>query len=83
MKNQDIICLEARYMLDHKATVRQASKHFGRSKSTIHYDMRTRLPYVDKALAIEVSKVLDTNRTERTMRGGLSTKAKWEKIRRN
>ena len=83
MKNHELICLEAQYMLEHNATVRQAGEYFGRSKSTIHHDMRVRLPYVNKALATEVSRVLNINLVERTMRGGLATKAKYEKMRSN
>ena len=80
MKNHEII-LEAHYIIDNKATVRQAGNHFGRSKSTIHKDMRVCLPRINKALATEVAKVLNTNLAERTMRGGLATKAKYEKRR--
>ena len=83
MNNPELICREAYYILENNATVRQASRYFGRSKSTIHTDMRVRLPYVSKALATEVSKVLNTNLVERTMRGGLATKAKYEKMRSN
>lgn len=81
MKNDELICLEAHYILDNNATVRQAGKHFGRSKSTIHNDMRARLPHINKTLATEVARVLNINLAERTMRGGLATKAKYEKRR--
>ena len=80
--HNEIIIAEAHYLLDHNATVRKASQYFGRSKSTIHHDMRVRLPYINKALATEVSKVLNTNLVERSIRGGLATKAKYEKMRR-
>ena len=83
MNNHELICLEAHYILENNATVRQAGNYFGRSKSTIHKDMRVKLPYVNKALATEVAKVLNINRIERTMRGGLAMKARWEKMRRN
>lgn len=80
---EEIIIAEAHYLLENNATVRKASEHFGRSKSTIHLDMRKRLPYINAALAFEVEKLFKTNLSERTVRGGIATKAKWEKIRRN
>ena len=81
MKKHELICREAHYIIDNNATVRQTGNYFGRSKSTIHNDMRTRLPHINKALATEVAKVLNINLAERTMRGGLATKAKYEKRR--
>lgn len=83
MTPEQIICQEAQFMLEHKATVRQVSQHFARSKSTIHYDMRMRLPYVNKALAVEVAKLLEFNTQERTIRGGIATKEKYAKMRRS
>ena len=80
---KDTICREAQYIIEHNSTVRAASQEFGRSKSTIHIDMRQKLPHIHHGLAVEVAKVLDTNRTERAMRGGLALKAKREKMRRN
>ena len=83
MKNyDDIIIAEAHYLLDNNATVRQASKHFDRSKSAIHYDMRKVLPYVNKALAIEVARLLETNLAERAHRGGVALAKKCANIRR-
>lgn len=83
MSKHELICREAQYIVENNATVRQAGKYFGRSKSTIHMDMRDKLPRINHALAIDVSRVLDVNFAERTMRGGLATKAKYEKMRRN
>ena len=83
MKNHELICLEAQYIVEHNATVRQAGRYFGRSKSIIHQDMRDRLPKINHTLAAKVSKVFDANLAERTMRGGLATKSKWEKMKRN
>lgn len=79
----ELICQEARYIVENNATVRQAGKYFGRSKSAVHQDMRDKLPRINHALAVDVSKVLGTNLAERHNRGGQSTKAKWEKMRRN
>lgn len=83
MDKHELICREAQYIVENNATVREAGKYFGRSKSTIHQDMRNKLPYINYTLAVEVSKVLNSNLVERTMRGGLATKARWEKVRRN
>ena len=80
---EELICKEAQFMLENRATVRQASQQFGRSKSIIHFDMRVRLPYINKTLADEVAKLLETNAQERAIRGGFATKARWEKMRRN
>ena len=67
------------YIIDEKATVRQAAKKFGVSKSTVHKDVSDRLIYINKSLAIEVRKVLDINKAERHIRGGLATKEKYSK----
>lgn len=67
---------EAEYILAKKATVRQASMCFNRSKSAIHYDMRKHLPKIDKHLADRVFIVLETNTEERARRGGFATQAK-------
>lgn len=83
MRNHELICREAQYIIENNATVRQTGKYFGRSKSAIHQDIRDRLPRINHALAVEASRVLDVNYTERTMRGGLATKAKYEKMRNN
>ena len=79
----EVIIKEAYYILDNNATVRQASKEFRRSKSSIHNDMKKQLPHIDKCLAKQVDVVLGINKKERTMRGGLSTKARWEAIKKH
>ena len=81
-KYDDIIIAEAHYLLDNNATVRQASKHFGRCKSTIHYDMRKVLPYVNQALAIEVAHLLETNLAQRSYRAGAALAKKYADLRR-
>ncbi len=65
------------YILNNKATVRHAAKKFGVSKSTVHKDVSERLMFVDPELAKEVRKILDTNKAERHIRGGLATKEKY------
>ena len=71
----------AYYIIEHKATVRQTARQFGVSKSTIHKDVTERLLTVNPSLAAEVRKVLDVNKSERHIRGGLATKEKYEHIR--
>lgn len=80
--DDDIIVTEARYLLYNQTTLRKASEYFGRSKSTIHTHMRKRLPLIHKALATEVAKLLDFNRVDRTVRGGIATKEKYAMMRR-
>ena len=65
------------YMVRNSATVRAAAKHFGISKSTVHKDIRTRLPELDRRLFREVEKLLELNKQERHIRGGLATKRKY------
>ena len=67
----------ARYIIDNNTTVRQAAKHFGISKSTVHKDVTERLVQVNQPLAAEVRKVLDVNKQERHLRGGLATREKY------
>ena len=67
----------ARYIIDNNTTVRQAAKHFGISKSTVHKDCTERLALVSPALAAQVRKVLDVNKSERHIRGGMATKYKY------
>ena len=67
----------ARYIIDNNTTVRQAAKHFGISKSTVHKDVTERLVQVNQSLAAEARKVLDVNKSERHIRGGLATREKY------
>ena len=67
----------ATYIINHNATVRQAAKTFGVSKSTVHKDAGERIGYINPALAKEVRKVLEQNKCERHIRGGLATKEKY------
>ena len=72
----------AQYIIDTEDTVRGAAKKFGISKSSIHKDVSQRLLKINYNLAMEVRKVLDKNKAERHIRGGLATKLKYsnEKI---
>ncbi len=67
----------ANYIIQYNATVRQAAKKYGISKSTVHKDCTERLAQVNPSLAAEVRKVLDVNKSERHIRGGLATKEKY------
>ena len=64
----------AKYILEKNTTVRQTAKTFGVSKSTIHKDVTERLKEINPSLAKEVKNVLDKNKSERHIRGGLATK---------
>ncbi len=59
----------ARYIIDNKATVRQAAKKYGISKSTVHKDITERLKQISPALAVKTRVVLDVNKSERHIRG--------------
>ena len=65
------------YIIEHNATVRQTAKEFGVSKSTVHKDVTERLETINKALARDARRVLDINKSERHIRGGLATKEKY------
>ena len=65
------------YIIETRATVRQAAKKFGISKSTVHKDVTERLTAINHALAAETRKVLDINKSERHIRGGLATREKY------
>ena len=72
-------CELAVYMIETGATVRAAAQHFGISKSTVHKDLSQRLPQYNKILFEQVRKVLDINKQERHIRGGMATKQKYRK----
>ena len=67
-----------RYILAHKATVRRAAKQFGVSKSTVHKDVAQRLRTIDPPLYRQVKQILEINKAQRHIRGGMATKRKYE-----
>ena len=69
------------YIIENKATVRSAAKKFSLSKSSVHKDITDRLAKTDPLLAREVKAVLDKNKSERHIRGGLATKQKYADLR--
>lgn len=71
-------CELAVYMIETGATVRSAARHFGISKSTVHKDLSQRLPGYNHALYEKVRLVLDENKAQRHIRGGMATKRKYK-----
>lgn len=67
----------AEYIIENNATVRQTAKAFGVSKSTVHKDVTDRLVQINPSLAARARKVLDVNKSERHIRGGMATKEKY------
>ena len=68
----------AQYIIDSKDTVRGAASKFGISKSTVHKDVSERLLKINPVLARQIRFVLDENKAERHIRGGMATKLKYE-----
>lgn len=68
----------ALYIIENKATVRSAAAKFGISKSTVHKDLSERLPVFNKPLYLQAKMVLDENKAERHIRGGLATRRKYK-----
>ena len=71
-------CELAVYMIETGATVRAAAQHFGISKSTVHKDLSCRLPRIHDGLYQQVRKILDLNKKERHIRGGMATRRKYK-----
>lgn len=72
----------ATYIIETGSTVRQTAKVFNISKSTIHKDISQRLEEINPGLAVEAKKVLEKNKEERHIRGGMATKLKYEARRK-
>lgn len=73
-------CELAVYIIETGATVRSAAAHFGISKSTVHKDLTERLPHYNPGLFTQVRSVLERNKQERHIRGGLATRKKYKGI---
>ena len=69
-----------RYMVEHNSTVRAAAKQFGISKSTVHKDVSERLKKEDPDLYSQVKGLLEINKQERHIRGGMATKRKYKGV---
>ena len=72
----------ANYIIEEKATVRQTAKKFGISKSTVHKDVTERLAQINPGLAAQARIVLDVNKSERHIRGGMATKKMYDSKRK-
>lgn len=71
------------YIAEHRATVRQAAEVFGISKSTVHIDVTRRLQQFSPSLAARVDDVLQENKAQRHIRGGIATREKYLKEKKN
>ncbi len=70
----------ALYIIENRATVRAAAQKFGISKSTVHKDLAERLPVFNRPLYLQVKQVLDENKAERHIRGGIATRKKYKGV---
>lgn len=73
----------AKYIINNKATVRNCAKQFGISKSTVHKDVSERLLEINPIMAGRVRDVLEKNKSERHIRGGMATREKYRKVKQN
>ena len=80
---EDRATLLAHYIIETKDTVRSTAKKFGVSKSTVHKDVSDRLLKINPVLAKQVREILDENKAERHLRGGMATKLKYLKEKQN
>mgnify|MGYP000001768790 FL=1 len=67
----------ALYIIENRTTVRAAAAKFGISKSTVHKDISERLPHFNRTLYLQVKEVLDVNKAQRHIRGGIATRKKY------
>ncbi len=67
----------AQYIIEQRATVRAAAKQFGISKSTVHKDLSERLPSFNRGLYLQAKQVLEENKAQRHIRGGMATREKY------
>ena len=70
----------ALYLIENRTTVRAAAKKFGISKSTVHTDLSERLPVYNRTLYLQVKEILEENKAQRHIRGGLATRRKYKGI---
>ena len=67
------------YIIEHQTTIRATARHFGISKSTVHKDLTERLERVNHGLYVQVKQVLEVNKAERHIRGGMATREKYRR----
>ena len=77
---EDRACRLAEYIIENRATIRSAAKKFGVSKSTVHKDLSERLEQFNQPLYLSVQEILDINKAERHIRGGIATRNKYRKL---
>ncbi len=70
----------ALYLIENRTTVRAAAKKFGISKSTVHKDLSERLPVYNRTMYLQVKEILEENKAQRHIRGGLATRRKYKGI---
>ena len=70
-------CELAVFIIENRTTVREAAKRFGISKSTVHKDIQERLPRYNRSLYVQVKEVLEENKAQRHIRGGIATQKKY------
>ena len=70
-------CDLAVYIIENRATVRSAAQKFGISKSTVHKDLSERLPLYNRPLYLQVKGILEENKAQRHIRGGIATRKKY------
>lgn len=70
-------CELAVYIIENRTTVREAAKKFGVSKSTVHKDIQERLPLYNRPLYLQVKEILEENKAQRHIRGGIATQRKY------
>ena len=75
----DRACQLAVYMIETGGTVRSAAQKFGISKSTVHKDLSQRLRQYNPALYLQVKQLMDENKAQRHIRGGMATREKYRK----
>ena len=73
-------CELANYIIENRATVRSAAKQFGITKSTVHKDLSERLRQYNRSLYLQVKAILDENKAQRHIRGGLATRKKYKGV---
>lgn len=73
-------CQLALYIIENKATVRAAARKFSISKSTVHKDLSERLPAFNRTLYLQAKQVLEENKAQRHIRGGMATRRKYKGV---
>ena len=71
-------CELALYLIENRTTVRASAKKFGVSKSTVHKDLSERLPLYNRTVYLQVKEILEENKAQRHIRGGMATRRKYK-----